>query len=143
VRVKRITLGADVRLSEIAGITPGFTGADLVNLVNEAAIVATRRGGTDVTTADFTVAVERIVAGPERKGWLLQPHERRMVAYHEIGPCARRRQPSWHRSCAQGVNHPPLDRRARLHNAAARPASRTIIRSFSSRIVIRIRSSVG
>jgi len=85
VHVKRVTLAADVRLSEIAGITPGFTGADLANLVNEAAIVATRRGGSEVTTADFTVAVERIVAGSERKGRLLQPHERRVVAYHEMG----------------------------------------------------------
>src|SRR5205823_336967 len=85
VHVKRIKLAADVRLPEIAGITPGFTGADLANLVNEAAIVATRRGGSEVTTADFTAAVERIVAGSERKGRLLQPHERQVVAYHEMG----------------------------------------------------------
>jgi cell division protease FtsH len=85
VHIKRIKLAADVRLPEIAGITPGFTGADLANLVNEAAIVATRRGGSEVTTADFTAAVERIVAGSERKGRLLQPHERQVVAYHEMG----------------------------------------------------------
>jgi cell division protease FtsH len=53
--------------------------------VNEAAIVATRRGGSEVTTPDFTAAVERIVAGAERKGRLLLPHERRVVAYHEMG----------------------------------------------------------
>jgi cell division protease FtsH len=57
----------------------------LANLVNEAAIVATRRGGEEVTMGDFTAAVERIVAGAERKGRLLQPHERRVVAYHEMG----------------------------------------------------------
>jgi len=85
VHVKRIKLASDVKLEEIAGITPGFSGADLANLVNEAAIVATRRGGNEVTTADFTAAVERIVAGAERKGRLLQPHERRVVAYHEMG----------------------------------------------------------
>ncbi len=85
VHVKRIKLAPDVRLSDIAGITPGFTGADLANLVNEAAIVATRRGADEVGTADFTAAVERIVAGAERKGRLLQPREREVVAYHEMG----------------------------------------------------------
>ncbi|HET9903186.1 MAG TPA: ATP-dependent zinc metalloprotease FtsH [Xanthobacteraceae bacterium] len=85
VHVKRIRLGPEVRLEDIAGITPGFTGADLANLVNEAAIVATRRGADQVGMADFTAAVERIVAGTERKGRLLQPRERRLVAYHEMG----------------------------------------------------------
>jgi cell division protease FtsH len=85
VHVKPIKIAADVRLVDVAGITPGFTGADLANLVNEAAIVATRRGAHDVTLADFTTAVERIVAGAERKGRLLHPHERRVVAYHEMG----------------------------------------------------------
>jgi len=85
VHVKRVKLAPDVRLDQIASITPGFTGADLANLVNEAAIVATRRGGNEVTTADFTVAVERIVAGSERRGRLLQTHEREVVAYHEMG----------------------------------------------------------
>jgi cell division protease FtsH len=85
VHIKRVKLAGDVRLDQIASITPGFTGADLANLVNEAAIVATRRGGNEVTTADFTVAVERIVAGSERKGRLLQTHEREVVAYHEMG----------------------------------------------------------
>jgi cell division protease FtsH len=85
VHIKRVKLAADVHLDEIAGITPGFTGADLANLVNEAAIVATRRGGSEVMTPDFTAAVERIVAGAERKGRLLLPHERRVVAYHEMG----------------------------------------------------------
>ena len=85
VHVKRVKLAPDVSLDQIAGITPGFTGADLANLVNEAAIVATRRGAGDVTTADFTAAVERIVAGAERRGRLLQPQERRVVAYHEMG----------------------------------------------------------
>lgn len=85
VHVKRIKLAADVRLAEIAGITPGFSGADLANLANEAAIVATRRGGSEVNAADFTIAVERIVAGAERRGRLMHPHERKVVAYHEMG----------------------------------------------------------
>jgi len=85
VHIKKIKVAKDVQLDHIAAITPGFTGADLANLVNEAAIVATRRGARDVTTQDFTAAVERIVAGAERKGRLLHPHERKVVAYHEMG----------------------------------------------------------
>src|SRR5690349_9834345 len=76
VHTKRVKLAAEVGLGQIAAITPGFSGADLANLVNEAAIVATRRGGDEVTTGDFTVAVERIVAGTERRGRLLHPRER-------------------------------------------------------------------
>jgi cell division protease FtsH len=85
VHVGKVKLAPDVDLANIAGITPGFSGADLANLVNEAAIVATRRGASQVTTEDFTAAVERIVAGAERKGRLLHPQERRVVAYHEMG----------------------------------------------------------
>ena len=85
VHAKRVKLATGVSLDDIAGITPGFTGADLANLVNEAAIVATRRGAGEIAMDDFTVAVERIVAGAERKGRLLQPHEREVVAFHEMG----------------------------------------------------------
>jgi cell division protease FtsH len=85
VHIKKVKVAADVRLDEVAAITPGFTGADLANLVNEAAIAATRRGGSGVTMPDFTAAVERIVAGAERKGRLLHPRERKIVAYHEMG----------------------------------------------------------
>jgi cell division protease FtsH len=85
VHVKHIKLDKNVNLDDVAAITPGFTGADLANLVNEAAIVATRRGANVVTLADFTAAVERIVAGAERKGRLLHAHERAVVAYHEMG----------------------------------------------------------
>ncbi|MDO8360076.1 MAG: cell division protein FtsH, partial [Devosia sp.] len=66
-------------------LTPGFTGADLANLVNEAAIFATRRGADAVGMNDFTEAVERIVAGSERRSRVLTPGERRRVAYHELG----------------------------------------------------------
>jgi len=83
--MKKIRLADDVNADEIAGITPGFTGADIANLVNEAAIVATRRGGDSVTMEDFTNAVERIVAGSERRSRLLNPQERQRVAYHEMG----------------------------------------------------------
>ncbi|MEB8386671.1 ATP-dependent zinc metalloprotease FtsH [Rhodobacteraceae bacterium KMM 6894] len=85
VHVKGVTLGEDVDLDQVAAITPGFTGADLANLVNEAAIVATRRNGDKVTMADLTAAVERIVAGVERKSRVLGKAERARVAHHEMG----------------------------------------------------------
>ncbi|MDX1723416.1 MAG: ATP-dependent zinc metalloprotease FtsH [Pseudomonas sp.] len=85
VHAKRIQATADLDLERIAGITTGFSGADLANLVNEAAILATRRGADAVSMADFTAAVERIVIGSERRGRLLQPHEREVVAHHEMG----------------------------------------------------------
>jgi cell division protease FtsH len=85
VHLKKIRLGADIDTSQIAALTPGFTGADLANLVNEAAVVATRRGGQSVSLDDFTAAIERIIAGPEKRKRLLNPRERRIVAYHEMG----------------------------------------------------------
>ena len=85
VHIKKIAVGPDVSIEDIAGLTAGFTGADLANLCNEAAILATRRGGESVTTDDFVGAIERIVAGLEKKNRLLNPYERRVVAFHETG----------------------------------------------------------
>lgn len=85
VHIKKISVAPGLKIDEVAGLTPGFTGADLANLVNEAAIFATRRGGDTVTIEDFTNAVERIVAGSERKSRLLKPEDRERVAYHEMG----------------------------------------------------------
>lgn len=85
VHIKRITLDPSLDVEAIAGLTPGFTGADLANLVNEAALVATRRGSEATTLADFTEAIERIVAGLEKKSRILNPKERETVAFHEIG----------------------------------------------------------
>jgi len=85
VHVKKIHMAADVDLEPVAALTPGFTGADLANLVNEAALLATRRGAESVTLDDFTAAMERIVAGLEKKNRLLNPHEREVVAHHEMG----------------------------------------------------------
>ncbi|MGX8013510.1 ATP-dependent zinc metalloprotease FtsH [Mesorhizobium sp. ORM8.1] len=85
VHIRKISVAANLKIDEVAGLTPGFTGADLANLVNEAAIFATRRGGDTVTIEDFTNAVERIVAGSERKSRLLKPEDRERVAYHEMG----------------------------------------------------------
>ena len=85
VHVPKVQLAPDTDLDTIAGLTTGFTGADIANLVNEAAIVATRRKGAAVSFNDFTEAIERIVAGLEKKSRVLSPQERRRVAYHEMG----------------------------------------------------------
>jgi cell division protease FtsH len=85
VHLKKVQLASDVDPEKIAALTPGFSGADLANLVNEAALLATRRGATAVSGDDFTSAIERIVAGLEKKNRLLNPHERKVVAYHEMG----------------------------------------------------------
>jgi len=85
VHLKKVQLTADVDPEKIAALTPGFSGADLANLVNEAALLATRRGAASVALDDFTHAIERIVAGLEKKNRLLNPLERKVVAYHEMG----------------------------------------------------------
>ena len=85
VHLKTIRLAPGIDSDQIAALTPGFTGADLANLVNEAAIFATRRGADAVGMNDFVEAVERIVAGSERRSRVLTPGERRRVAYHELG----------------------------------------------------------
>jgi len=85
VHMKKITAGPDVNLDELAALTPGFTGADLATLVNEAALLATRRGADAVNMEDFNNAIERIVAGLEKRSRLLNEHERKVVAHHEMG----------------------------------------------------------
>ncbi len=85
VHSKKAQIADDVDVEQIAALTPGFSGADLANLVNEAALLATRRGAESVTLGDFTQAIERIVAGLEKKNRLLNPKERQVVAYHEMG----------------------------------------------------------
>ncbi|WP_257166784.1 ATP-dependent zinc metalloprotease FtsH [Bradyrhizobium sp. SRS-191] len=85
VHLKKAKLAADVDPEKVAALTPGFTGADLANLVNEATLLATRRGANEVTLDDFNNAIERIVAGLEKRNRLLNPREREIVAYHEMG----------------------------------------------------------
>ena len=82
---KKVKLHTDVKIEHIAALTPGFTGADLANLINEATLLATRRGATSVAMEDFNNAIERIVAGLEKRNRLLNPDERRVVAFHELG----------------------------------------------------------
>ena len=85
VHLKKVKLAQDVDPAKIAALTPGFAGADLANLVNEAALLATRRHAEAVSMDDFTAAVERIVAGLEKKNRVLNERERTVVAHHEMG----------------------------------------------------------
>lgn len=85
VHVRKIRLDESIDLDHVAALTPGFTGADLANLVNEAALLATRRNADVVTLEDFNAAIERIIAGLEKKNRILSEKERRTVAYHELG----------------------------------------------------------
>jgi cell division protease FtsH len=85
VYLPRVKAAPEVDPAAVAALTPGFTGADLANLVNEATLVATRRGADAVTLADFTAAIERLVAGLEKKNRVLSPREREIVAWHEMG----------------------------------------------------------
>jgi cell division protease FtsH len=85
VHLKNLTLAPDVDLDAIAALTPGFTGADLASLANEAAVRATRRGANAIALEDFAASVERVVAGLEKRSRVLIPRERRIVAYHEMG----------------------------------------------------------
>ncbi len=85
VHLKKLSLHEDVDREQLAALTAGFSGADLANLANEAALLATRRGAERVMMEDFTQAIERIIAGLEKKRRLLTEKEREYVAYHEIG----------------------------------------------------------
>ena len=85
VHVRKVKLANDVDLEQVAALTAGFGGADLANLTNEAAILATRRNAESATMDDFTRAIERIVAGLEKKSRILNSKERKVVAYHEVG----------------------------------------------------------
>ena len=85
VHSKNVKLAPDVDISDIAAITPGFVGADLANLVNEAALLAARKNRDSVTMEEFTEAVERVTAGLEKRRRLMNEEEKRRVAYHEGG----------------------------------------------------------
>jgi len=85
VHARRVPLGDDVDLAAVARRTPGTAGADLANVVNEAALHAARRGATRIGAADFAEALDRVQLGLRRKGTIMTPAERRRVAYHEAG----------------------------------------------------------
>jgi len=85
IHVKAVKLDESVELSKVARGTAGFAGADLANLVNEAALLAVRAGRKKVLQSDFDAAIEKVVAGLEKKSRVMNPKERRTVAYHEVG----------------------------------------------------------
>ena len=85
VHVRKVPIGQDVRTDILARGTPGFSGADLANLVNEAALFAARRNGRVVEMQDFEKAKDKIMMGPERKSMVMPEDERRNTAYHEAG----------------------------------------------------------
>ncbi len=85
VHAKKIKMEDSVKLDQVAALTPGFSGADLANLVNEAALTAVRRNAEVVSQTDFTMAIERVVAGLEHKKRVMNPEEKKRIAYHELG----------------------------------------------------------
>ncbi len=85
VHLKNVQYETNLDVAKIAAMTPGMVGADLANLVNEAALLAVRRNKDKVTMSEFEEAVERVVAGLEKKNRLINPKEREIVAYHEMG----------------------------------------------------------
>ena len=85
VHLRNITVDSDVDIAGIAAMTPGFVGADLANLINEATLLAVRHNKEKVSMHEFQEAVERIMAGLEKKNRLINPKEREIVAYHETG----------------------------------------------------------
>jgi cell division protease FtsH len=85
IHVRNVKLAKDVVLDKVAALTPGYSGADLANMVNEAALIATRENATEISMKHLTEALERTMAGLQKKGRLLQPFEKKVVAYHEMG----------------------------------------------------------
>lgn len=85
IHLRKIKTASDLDVEKLAGMTPGMVGADLANLVNEAALLAVRRNKEEVGMAEFEEGVERLVAGLEKKNRLINPKEREIVAYHETG----------------------------------------------------------
>ena len=85
IHAREVKLAPDVELNKIAALTPGFVGADLANLVNEAALLAARRNLEQVTMAEFQEAIDRTIGGLEKKNRVMNPKEKEIVAYHEAG----------------------------------------------------------
>jgi len=85
IHAKNKPLSTEIDLKQLAQRTPGFSGADLANIMNEAALLAARRGKKQIEPADISEAVERVIAGPERKSRMISAKEKRITAYHEVG----------------------------------------------------------
>ena len=103
----RTRFGSDdsVQLKEVARITPGFVGADLANLVNEAALLAARAGKPAVTMQEFNEGVERVTAGLEKRQRIMHADEKQSRRLSRKRPCPGRHQPAQHRSGPQGLDH--------------------------------------
>ena len=85
VHLKSITIGPDINAKNLAAQTPGFVGADIANICNEAALIAARRNKKQVDMDDFNDALDRVIGGLEKKNKLISPEEKRVIAYHEAG----------------------------------------------------------
>lgn len=85
VHTRKLKMADDIDLKLLASQTPGFAGAELANLCNEAALMAARRGKDQIEMVDFQDSIERVIAGLEKKNKIISPHERKIVAYHEAG----------------------------------------------------------
>jgi len=85
VHIRNVKIADDVDLEVIARRTPGFVGADLANLVNEAALLAARKNRKTISMGEFEEAIDRVLAGPERRSRLISQHEKEIIAYHEVG----------------------------------------------------------
>ena len=130
VHVRKVPLAPDVNLKTIARGTPGFSGADLMNLVNEAALMAARRNKRMVTQVEFEDAKDKVMMGAERKSLVMTEEEKLLTAYHEGGHAHRGAQRRRHRSGAQGHHHSARpcarhgDAAPRTRQAVDEPASR-------------------
>ncbi len=118
IHARQVTLGPDVDLRTVAARTAGFAGADLANLVNEAALLAARRDRPAVTMQDFDDAIDRLIAGLEKKR-VMSTKEREIVAYHESGHAIVASLLPGMDPGAQDLDRAARVRRARLHDAAA------------------------
>ena len=85
VHLKPIKISADLDIKKLASQTPGFAGADIANICNEAALIAARKGKKDVDMQDFNDAIDRIIGGLEKKNKIISPEEKKVIAYHEAG----------------------------------------------------------
>ncbi len=119
VHVSGVKLAKNVNLQEVAARTPGFVGADLANLVNEAALRAARRGKKAVDMQDFDEAIDRIIGGLEKKNRVMNAREKQIVAYHENRPCTGGRGSSQCGSCQKNINNPKGHSSPGLHPAAS------------------------
>ena len=85
VHMRRLKLGSNINMEELAAQTPGFSGADIANICNESALIAARKGATEILQQDFRDAIDRVIGGLERKGKIISEKEKKIVAYHEAG----------------------------------------------------------